>query len=268
MSAESKPGRYSIDEVVNIAKEVLLEHGNHVPTIIVQGDKGPAINQLVPFPETYEGRHRRLFITGMMLARSGRVGDLKQVFFISEGWMSVTDEQGPPQAPPSQDPNRMEGLHISYLDVEANHTDMVLFEMVRDDEEQLVELKLLDQPTVAAGGHVESPLLGAFVSGYRQGEGKEQPATPEPLFKLGQIVATPGAIRTMEAAGQDPRELLSRHATGDWGQIPDEDKKENELSVQKGFRILSAYKLSTGEKIWLITEADRSATTFLLPDEY
>lgn len=72
----------------------------------------------------------------------------------------------------------------------------------------------------------------------------------------------------MEEAGQDPAELLSRHVTGDWGEVPDEDKKENELSVEKGFRILSSYELATGEKVWLITEADRSATTILRPDEY
>jgi hypothetical protein len=58
---------------------------------------------------------------------------------------------------------------------------------------------------------------------------------------------------------------LSRHQTGDWGEVPDEDKEENELSVKKGFRILSAYTLTNGEKVWVITEADRSATTILTP---
>ena len=55
---------------------------------------------------------------------------------------------------------------------------------------------------------------------------------------------------------------------GDWGEVPEEDKRENEFSVQQGFRILSAYTTSAGERIWIITEADRSATTILLPDEY
>jgi hypothetical protein len=63
-------------------------------------------------------------------------------------------------------------------------------------------------------------------------------------------------------------ELLTRHVTGDWGQLEDEDKKENELSLQQGFRLLSAYEISTGLKIWVITERDRSATTLLLPSEY
>jgi hypothetical protein len=69
-------------------------------------------------------------------------------------------------------------------------------------------------------------------------------------------------------AEQNPVELLARHVTGDWGDLDDEDKKENELSVKEGFRILSAYHLETGAKVWVITEWDRSVTTLLLPDEY
>jgi hypothetical protein len=89
-----------------------------------------------------------------------------------------------------------------------------------------------------------------------------------PLFRLGQVVATPGALAALQEAGQDPLTLLPRHQSGDWGEVPAEDKQENDFSVQQGFRILSAYTLSTGVKLWLITEADRSATTFLLPAEY
>jgi hypothetical protein len=88
------------------------------------------------------------------------------------------------------------------------------------------------------------------------------------LFELGRIVATPGALRALEAAEQQPAEFLDRHVKGDWGDLDDEDKQENEFSVRNGFRILSAYTTSAGEKIWIITEADRSATTFLLPEEY
>ena len=88
------------------------------------------------------------------------------------------------------------------------------------------------------------------------------------LFPLGQVVATPGALEALEAAGQQPAEFLSRHVVGDWGEVPPEDAQENELSVKQGFRILSAYTLSTSVKIWVISEADRSATTLLLPDEY
>ena len=87
-------------------------------------------------------------------------------------------------------------------------------------------------------------------------------------FALGRVVATPGALRALERAGQLPAEFLDRHVNGDWGEVPEEDKQENEFSVQHGFRILSAYTTSAGEKIWIITEADRSYTTILLPSEY
>jgi hypothetical protein len=88
------------------------------------------------------------------------------------------------------------------------------------------------------------------------------------LFELGRIVATPGALQALQKAEQQPAEFLDRHVKGDWGDLDDEDKQENEFSVRNGFRILSAYTTSAGEKIWIITEADRSATTLLLPEEY
>ena len=100
------------------------------------------------------------------------------------------------------------------------------------------------------------------------GSRREEDQQPEPRFPLGQLVATPGALAALEEAEQDPLELITRHVTGDWGNLEEEDKQENEFSVNRQLRILSAYKLPTGDKIWIITEADRSATTLLLPSEY
>lgn len=88
------------------------------------------------------------------------------------------------------------------------------------------------------------------------------------LFQLGQLVATPGALDALKAAGQDASEFIYRHSQGDWGNLSDEDKRENEFSVNRNLRIFSAYYTAKGEKIWIITEADRSATTVLLPSEY
>ena len=87
-------------------------------------------------------------------------------------------------------------------------------------------------------------------------------------FPLGRVVAMPGALRALEKAEQLPAAFLDRHVNGDWGEVPDEDKQENEFSVQHGFRIVSAYTTSAGDRIWIITEADRSSTTILLPSEY
>ena len=82
------------------------------------------------------------------------------------------------------------------------------------------------------------------------------------------MVATPGALEILKVAKQDPIMLLSRHVNGDWGELDETDKKENELSVKEGFRILSAYTLNNCVRVWIITEADRSSTTILLPSEY
>ena len=87
-------------------------------------------------------------------------------------------------------------------------------------------------------------------------------------LELGAVVATPGAIEALAAADQGPREFLERHLNGDWGEVSSEDWALNDRSVRDGLRILSAYMLKTSVKIWIITEADRSVTTILLPEEY
>jgi len=87
-------------------------------------------------------------------------------------------------------------------------------------------------------------------------------------FDLGQIVATPGALAALAEAHQTPEEFLARHQRGDWGEVSQEDYQENELSAERGFRLLSVYRTAKGVQLWVITEADRSATTLLLPEEY
>jgi len=87
-------------------------------------------------------------------------------------------------------------------------------------------------------------------------------------FELGRTFITPGALEALEEAGQSPAEFLGRHQAGDWGELSEEDRKENELSLEHGFRLLSAYRTVKGVKLWVITERDRSATTILLPSEY
>jgi hypothetical protein len=90
----------------------------------------------------------------------------------------------------------------------------------------------------------------------------------QPRFKLGQVVATPGALEALEDAGQLLGEFLRKHVSGDWGDVEPDDRHENETSIEGGFRILSAYKTSKGVRLWVITEADRSSTCILLPEEY
>lgn len=88
-----------------------------------------------------------------------------------------------------------------------------------------------------------------------------------PLFALGQVVATPGVLNHFAEHGIDPASYIRRHQYGDWGDVPPEDARENEFSVLNGFRVLSSYEIAS-ERVWIITEADRSVTTFLLPAEY
>ena len=84
---------------------------------------------------------------------------------------------------------------------------------------------------------------------------------------LGKIVATPGALETLTDAGEDPLRYLARHASGDWGDLDTHDRRENERSFKHGWRVLSSYPVG-GHTLWIITEADRSVTTILLPEEY
>lgn len=109
-----------------------------------------------------------------------------------------------------------------------------------------------------------------------------------PRFALGRVVATPGALALMHLTNSNPFVLLAKHVTGDWGDIDPEDVQTNEDAVAHGLRVLSAYRLSLqhaakegsneaqstprldvdDDRIWVITEADRSVTTLLLPEEY
>ncbi len=87
-------------------------------------------------------------------------------------------------------------------------------------------------------------------------------------FALGQTFITPGAQEALEVAGQTAIQFLRRHVSCDWGELSEDDVRENEISLEEGFRLLSNYRTAKGQKLWIITEADRSATTILLPSEY
>ena len=102
------------------------------------------------------------------------------------------------------------------------------------------------------------------------------PLPSKPLFPLGQLLATPGALATLEAFGVHPLALVfGRHVLGDWGDLCQEDRALNNHSLANGMRIFSSYKLTrttgdrtTTETVWVITEADRAATTIILPGDY
>lgn len=102
-------------------------------------------------------------------------------------------------------------------------------------------------------------------------------AVNQPRFSLGQVVATPAALQTLERLGKNVLEFIERHVRGDWGDLSEDDQQANEDALVDGSRILSSYILE-GEgdnavKLWIITEAEddsgnRVATTALLAEEY
>jgi len=87
-------------------------------------------------------------------------------------------------------------------------------------------------------------------------------------FQLGRLVATPAALTVLQANGMNGLELVARHLRGDWGDVDEHDRQANDRALTDGTRLLSAYVLPNGERMWVITEADRSATTLLLPADY
>lgn len=95
---------------------------------------------------------------------------------------------------------------------------------------------------------------------------KERTTIVVQTFPLGHVCATPGVIEEIPVI--DQMTALQRHARGDWGELDPDDRAENELSLKEGFRLFSAYHSTLGVKFWIITEADRSVTTLLLPSEY
>jgi hypothetical protein len=86
-------------------------------------------------------------------------------------------------------------------------------------------------------------------------------------FELGACVATPGALEVLDGRNVSPLDLLQRHASGDWGDLPKADARENDRALKTGLRLLSSYPVGDG-RVWIITEADRSSTCLLLPSEY
>jgi hypothetical protein len=96
-------------------------------------------------------------------------------------------------------------------------------------------------------------------------QARRQPGGNGPAFSLGRLLATPGALRALNALNLTPIRLIARHAAGDWGDLCEEDKHANEEALKEGARLLSAYAFGD-VRFYVITEADRSATTVLLPE--
>jgi hypothetical protein len=164
-----RPGPLTLEAVAHTARQIALRDGSHLPTLIAEGSAGIMAGQLLDLPETHEEKVGQMFASGFVLGQSQKTGRLEQVYFISEGWMSLAEGEQPPAWRPSQDPERREVLFIGHTRLsERGRTRFVCFEMVRGEGGELVAL----DPFLPLGmgeeseGRFDSPLLEAFVEGY------------------------------------------------------------------------------------------------------
>lgn len=169
MTGETEPHyKLSIEQIAGSAREQLLRDGEHPPTLIAEGSRQATITEFESLGSTFQEREHQMMQAGFLLARDADFGMLKQAFFISEAWMSEAPMDKPPTVSPSQDPNRKEILTVSDLTVADFQVRIVVFEMVRDRQGKLTEVKAFASfadPLVNA----QSPLLEALLFGFAMG---------------------------------------------------------------------------------------------------
>jgi hypothetical protein len=166
-----RPSGLSLEAVAELAQETLLKDGAHLPTVIAEGSAQTVVTQLPDLGRSHDERFHKLFLAGVQIARQAPVGVLHQAFFICEAWMSVGKPGQLPAQPPSQDPQRKEVLVVAGLEMQAARVQVRIFEMVRETDGRLVELKAFE-PGGGETPHSESPLLAAFALGYAAGGGE------------------------------------------------------------------------------------------------
>ncbi len=167
MSPERKEYQISFEEVISNAKEIMLREGEHVPVLIVEGGKNLVVGRIPDMPATHGERVELMRFLGHAAAKSGRVNQLQQVFMVTEGWMSMADEDKPAEMRPSEDPNRKEVLIISAIQVQEHKKQIKLFEIRRDSNEQVVSLEEFLPDEKKKDETVDVPLLDAFVQGFQ-----------------------------------------------------------------------------------------------------
>jgi hypothetical protein len=163
---DKRPARLTLEGVSRIAKETALRDGYHVPMVLVEGSLRSLANQIIPFPENYQERMLRMVALGYEMANRGNLGELRQAFLISEGWMSTAESGQVFDGPPSENPNRKEVLIIFARVVPDLQPKIVTWEMIRDEAGKLIALRDFSSPEVAKP---TSPLMDAFVAGFERG---------------------------------------------------------------------------------------------------
>jgi hypothetical protein len=157
-----------LDFIAQVAKDTALQYGGHVASVFVKSVEGLAVTQLTDLPSSHEGRAQAMFQAGFALGAEGKMGIPLQVFFITEGWLSIKQPGEDLELRPSQDPKRLEVLLIAGLEILTKTHSLIILEMIRQDE-KLVDLQ---EHSRQIGGQVHSPLVEAFVAGCLMGMSK------------------------------------------------------------------------------------------------
>lgn len=164
---ENKPLVLTLELVAQVAKEATLREGGHAPMIIAEGNINTSAIEIGALGNSHEIRMAQMRAAGYMLGRRATIGNLLQVFFISEGWMSVANKGRLPATKPSEDPNRVEILLINHLLLKTNATQIVAYEMIRANDDKLVGLRKLPDME-REGGQAQNFLLNAFIDEYKR----------------------------------------------------------------------------------------------------
>jgi hypothetical protein len=167
MSPERGQYHITLEEIISNAKEIMFREGKHIPVLIVEGGRSMVAGQIPDMPPTHGERVEFMRFLGQAAAKSGRIDQLKQVFMVTEGWMSEPSEDIPTRIRPSEDPNRKEVLIISMIQVQDDKRQMEIFEIVRDSNEQVVEIEKFLPKEKKEDESVAVPLLDAFVHGFQ-----------------------------------------------------------------------------------------------------
>ena len=150
-----------VEQIVQLAKEIVLKTGYFEPTIFIIGSKSKLAVRPETFGDTADDRRLRMLSMGSYVAYKRNVGELIQLIFVDEAWMSPAREEF---IQPSKDPSRVETLIINILDTKNQDETIVCFEMIRNSKKKVIDLKQMSLP---GGGSVEGRLLPAFQKGYQ-----------------------------------------------------------------------------------------------------
>ena len=149
------------------AQNIVLAHGHHIPTVVVESSYGTAQVNIERLADTHEEKAQQFFTIGFLLAESSEVGVLHQIFFISEAWLTRSDKET--QQSSRLDKQRMEALIISRTQLEPFAKELLILEMLRNAEQKVIELKPHIHMLETDKQLVESPLVEAFIGGYIRG---------------------------------------------------------------------------------------------------